>query len=153
MAADGPSGLIETTMTTSVRHPEALGRRSLPRSMMLIALSGTTAVGTMVGMAVTGVVSGVRVRSSRVGLCSGRALGAMPGVKVADGTAVGDGVALGEMVAVGSGVGVQVFGMAVAWVAVYEGVRVGVAEINRVGVKVTALPIAVGSGRGIMGFR
>jgi len=153
MAADGPSGLIETTMITSVRHPEELGRRSLPRSMMLIALFGTSAVGTIVGMAVTGVVSGVRVRSSSVGLCSGRALGAMPGVKVAEGTGEGDGVALGGMVAGGSGVGVQVVGMEVARVAVRDGVRVGVAEIGGVGVKVKARPMVVGSGKGMMGLR
>jgi hypothetical protein len=153
MAADGPSGLIETTITTSVRQPEELGRRSLPRSMMLMASSGTTAVGTMVGIAVTGVVSGVSVRSSSVGLCRGRALGAMPGVDVADGTGEGDGVALGGMVAGGSGVGVQVIGMEVGRVAVCEGASVGVADICGVGVKVTALPIAVASGTGMMGFR
>jgi hypothetical protein len=153
MAADGPSGLIETTMMTSVRHPVELGRRSLPRSMMLIALSGTQTVGTMVGMAVTGVVSGVRVRSSRVGLCRGRALGVMLGVGVTEGTGERDGVVLGRPVAGGSGVAVQVIGMELDRVAMCEGVKVGVGEIKGVGVKEATLPIAVGSGRGRMGFK
>ncbi len=153
MAADGPSGLIDTTMMTSVRHPVELGRRSLPRSMMLIALSGTDAVGTMVGMAVTGVVSGVRVKSSRVGLCRGRALGVMLGVGVTEGTGEGDGVTVGLSVAGGSGVAVQVAGVESDRVAVCEGAKGGVEEIKSVGVKETTLPISVGSGTGRMGFR
>lgn len=88
MAADGPSGLMDTMMMTSVRHPVELGRLSLPSSIMLIASFGTSAVGTIVGIAVTGVESGVSVSSSNVGLCSGLALGVMLGVGVSDGTAL-----------------------------------------------------------------
>jgi len=77
----------------------------------LIALSGTEAVGTMEGMAVTGVVSGVRVSSSSVGLWSGRALGVILGVGVMEGTGERDGVTLGGIVAGGSGVEVQVMGI------------------------------------------
>ena len=54
MAADGPSGLIETTIMTSVRQPLELELWSLPKSMMLIAFAGAQAVGTMDGIAVTG---------------------------------------------------------------------------------------------------
>jgi hypothetical protein len=78
--------------------------------MILIALSGTEAVGTMEGTAVTGVVSGVRVRSSSVGLWSGRALGVILGVEVAEGMGEGEGVVLGRRVAGGWAVGVQVIG-------------------------------------------
>jgi len=134
-----------------------------------MALSGAQAVGTMVGTAVTGVASGVKLAIARVGLCSGRALGLGPGDGVAIQVSVADGVcvtvgaavavaggfrtAVGDAVAEGRGEGVHVGGMvtrgergavAVADDAVGLGVEDGAAARRA---------SAVGLDQGIMGFR